>query len=389
MQLKVQIMKSVSDKNENQCYGCGLCAQICPKHCIKMVQDNRGFLVPEVDESKCIDCGACLKKCPYNQFEEFNSIKKCYAAITKDNEIIKQSTSGGIFFEISKKCLEKNGVVYGVGWNSLHINYLRITSVKELEKIMTSKYIQSEIKNTYIEVKQDLDSNKQVIFSGTACQISGLYSYLSKKYDNLLTIEVACHGVPSIGLFEKYIKWLENNANKKVVKYKFRNKNKHKTGEHYQLKIVYDDGTTEYRYSNEDPYYASFLAGKTLRKTCYSCMFKGSKRISDITLCDFWGIEKFDKKFPAYNGSSAVIINTNKGLDLFNSIKNNLLIKETTFQYICKKNTSLISSVSLDKSINYDIDDKQLIEKLVPKKCLKNRLKNIIPDKLKYFIKRL
>ena len=383
-------MANIGKVEEENCCGCGACFQICPKGAITMVENNRGFLVPKIDEKKCISCGLCLSVCPEINKSDFNKVLSAYAAISKDKDNLNASTSGGIFFHICKYVLSNNGIVYGCAWNNkINVEHVRIDTLEDLKRLYQSKYIQSNNTNSYLKVKSDLNAKKLVIYSGTACQIAGLRLFLKKDYDNLFTVEVICHGVPSPGLFREYIYWLEKKFKKKIIKYAFRNKEKHKSGEHYMLSITFEDFSKKFIYANEDPYYSSFLNDKTLRKCCYSCKYKLKNRISDFTLGDFWGAEKYLKKFPAQNGVSAIMINSTKAEKLFNQIKNDLIFQKVDIDYVFKGNKSLENSASANNLFDYDLNDIRLFDKLKQKFSVYNKLKNIIPDKLKYTLKRL
>ena len=383
-------MNNVYLKNEKSCVGCSACSQICPQKCIEMKENEHGFLLPNVNLEKCIECGVCLKLCPLENRMKFNNIIQGYAAISKNKDTILKSTSGGVFTEICKYIINNNGVVYGATWNNrLKVEHIRINKIQDIEKLNQSKYIQSSIDNSYKLVKKDLENNVIVLFSGTGCQIAGLKSFLNKDFNNLYTIEIVCHGVPSQGLFDKYILWLEQKFNKKIIKFSFRNKEKHRSGEHYMFRVDFEDKTCKYLYANEDPYYSSFLLCKTLRMSCYDCKFKGKKRISDFTLGDFWGIEKWSKKFPATNGVSAILINSDKGLDIYEQIKEKLNTEKVNIKYIFDGNKSLSEFADIKKHIEYNINDNFLFDKLKPKFNIINKLKNIIPSRIKYIIKRI
>ena len=383
-------MASIGKVREKKCCGCGACFQICPKGAITMIENSRGFLVPKIDEDKCISCGLCLSVCPEINNLNFNKVLSAHAAISKDKDNLNISTSGGIFFHICRHILNNGGIVYGCAWNSkLSVEHIRVDNLEDLKKLHQSKYIQSNNNNTYLNVKNDLNAKKTVVYSGTACQIAGLKLFLKNDYDNLFTVEVICHGVPSPGLFRKYIQWLEKKYNKKIIKYSFRNKEKHKTGEHYMFSIIFEDHSKKFFYVNEDPYYSSFLSDKILRKCCYSCKYKSKDRISDFTLGDFWGIERYLKKFPARNGVSAVMINSDKAEKLFDQIKCDLVSQKVDIEYVFKGNKSLENSASVNNLVEYDLSDEELFNKLKPKFSFYNKLKNIMPGSLKYILKRL
>lgn len=383
-------MNSIGNVKEEKCFGCGACFQICPQKCIVFIENERGFLIPKKEEEKCINCGLCKKSCPYENESKKNEIKESYAAISNYTDIIKISTSGGIFLHLAKYILlQEKGVVFGCSWNKNNeVIHIKVTDEKDLIKLSQSKYVQSNTKNTFIQVRESLQKGKKVLYSGTACQIDGLKKFLGRMNENLYTIEVACHGVPSPGLFKRYLQWFEEKEKKKIESFSFRNKIKHKTGEHFMFEVKYNDGKKKYYYANEDPYYESFLKAKILRKTCYDCKYKGKERISDITLSDYWGIHKEHKKFPAQNGASAIMISTLKGKALFEKIISEITYEKTNFESISKHNKSLIESPSINNLENYIIDD-DIFNKIKPIKTLKGTIKNMIPGTIKYYIKRI
>lgn len=387
------MINSIKNVKEELCCGCGACYQTCPKQCIHMEQNKRGFLIPIVDENICVNCGACIKTCPEQSQPLMKMVKNAYVAIAKNKEILNMSTSGGIFGILSESVITAGGCVYGCMWNQQgYAQQGKIECIQELEKIQKSKYVQSDTKRTFIEVQNDLKQGRNVLYSGTACQIAGLRKFLNGREENLITVEVACHGVPSPGLFQKYICWKEKREGNKIEEVQFRNKEKHKKGEHYKFCLKYADGKKRYYLSNEDPYYGAFLEGRTLRKTCYHCKYKQSERVSDILLGDYWGVEKEHPKFPAQYGASAIVISSDKGMQLFESIKSQLIVEDSTFEKIIKHNKSIISCAvcSKEKCLKtIDINDDELFKLLKPNFDIKKRIKNMVPEKVKYLLKRL
>lgn len=382
--------KSIGKKNEKNCYGCMACKQICPKNAISIIMNDRGFYIPYIEKSKCIECGLCKNVCPYIKKSQKNRVKKVYAAKTNNKEYIIKSTSGGIFSTIAANFIKQNGYVAGVIIDkNLKVKYSITNDLKKLDDILKSKYVQAEINNTYIEIKELLLKDKKVLFSGTGCQIAGLKLFLKKDFENLYTIEVVCHGVPSPGLFKKYIEWLEQKEKINLLNYIFRTKDKNTSGIHSKIKIQLSNNKIKYLYAYEDPYYSSFLDGKISRATCYNCKFKGEDRISDMTLGDFWGIEKKLKNFPSQKGVSGILINTEKGNTLFESIKNNLFIVESDFKSISDYNKSIVESSNIKDKINYNINDKDLFKNLTPKRTIIEKIKYRIPSKIKYYLKRI
>ena len=382
---------NIGNVEEKDCCGCGACYQVCPKRCISMEENERGFLTPKVNNDFCVECGLCKKICPERNAVSKGKITDTYAAVSKDKNLLLKSTSGGIFALLSSSVLRKGGVVFGCAWsNELEVQYIMITDEQQLKKLQGSKYVQSNTLHTFREAKERLENGQFVLYSGTGCQLAGLKRYLGKEYEKLLLVEVACHGVPSPGLFRQYILYQEIKNEKRVKAFTFRNRKLHKKGEHYQLKIEFDDGTSKYCFSYLDPYYSSFISAKTLRKTCYSCKYRGEERVSDILLADFWGIEKEHPSFPGRYGASAVMIYTEKGAELFDAISDQIIVAQSDIKKVVAHNNSLLYSANgeLMQEINLNnLDKDRLMKSLKPKTTPKTVLKIIIPEKIKYILK--
>lgn len=203
---------------KSNCCGCEVCVNVCPQKCIKMVEDEEGFRYLDIDYKKCIDCGLCEKRCPVLKEAKKDYIESLefYAGYNKNDEILKQSSSGGIFWLLAQNIIKNNGIVYGVIQNSTYdVCFQRATNLEECTKFRGSKYLQAKVNGIYRLVKEDLDKGCKVLFSGTPCQIAGLYNYLNKKYDNLYTCDVVCHGVPSNKVYRKFIEYIEQKIIKK------------------------------------------------------------------------------------------------------------------------------------------------------------------------------
>lgn len=301
-----------------ECCGCGACYNSCPVNAISILQDKEGFLYPIVDESICTNCGLCKKVC--NHSGERSTVIEAFAGLAND-DVRKVSSSGGVFFLLAKKILSDGGYVCGAAFSSdfKSVNHIVISSVDELPKLQSSKYLQSDTKNVYKEVKDLLNSNKVVLFSGTPCQVGGLNKFLQKKYDNLITVDVLCHGVPSPLVWKKYVE--EISQGKKIIDVTFRNK---KQGWVPNILIRLDGNDVFEEQSIENLYYKSFLSNLCLRKSCSTCNYANLNRPSDITLGDFWGIDKYDKKMNDKKGTSFILINTAKGQKNFQSISSSL-----------------------------------------------------------------
>lgn len=385
--LKVEKVEDIPHAN---CNGCGLCSIVCPKQCIEMKEKHNGFLYPHVNKKDCIGCDLCIKKCPEYSFIAREKVKQVYAAKTRDRKLITESTSGGIFGELAKSILDAGGVVYGAAYVDVDVvRHQRISNISELYKLSGSKYVQSEISSVYPMIKEDLLSAKNVLFSGTGCQIAAIRNYLPKDFNNLICVEVVCHGVPAPGLFKKYIKWLSQKGNASVLKYQFRSKCERPTGEHSKYYYETSKGLNS-GYSYEDPYYGSFLCGSILRNSCYKCNFKGRLRSGDITIGDFWGIEKTNSKINTDSGISLVMINTEKGNRIFAPLKNRLDLYESSFEEAEKFNPSISHSTASKKRISIDCTKEDVIDtQLSVNSSIKNRIKNRLPWRVKKILKRI
>lgn len=359
----------------DQCCGCTACQAACPKHCIKMMRDQEGFLYPETDVTSCVDCGLCEKVCPVLKPYEPVKPSKVYAAKCVDENIRMKSSSGGVFSLLTHEVLKENGVVFGAAFdNQWKVNHVMIESVDELYKLQGSKYVQSCLGDTFRDVKQVLLQNRIALFSGTPCQVSGLKHYLQQDYKNLITVDVVCHGVPSPLVWEDYVSSLrrpkgaagENtvlsslNDAPSIEGISFRDKQNgwRKYGfvvrysadqrevEKFDLSSV--NAQYEMRESLEDNLYLrGFMKNLFLRPSCYNCPAKCGKSHSDITLADFWGIEKVFPEMNDNKGVSLVMINTKTGRRIWSFL--NLEQKETTFETATAGNMSYDKSVSLPK----------------------------------------
>lgn len=331
-------MSNVNKFNKDQCFGCTACYSICPKKCIEMVFDDEGFKYPLVDLSKCINCSLCVKHCPITNDFTSSDIKSCFGLIHNSEEITDESASGGAFTAIAEYVLNKNGVVYGCGFNQdIEAITISADNSKDLKKIRGSKYVQCDNLDQYSEIKTNLDKGIEVLYASTPCYVSGLKSYLGKSYRNLTTLDLFCHGVPSPILFKKYITWLENKYHGKVTEYSFRDK-KFGWGTQGHFTI---NGKDRILFGT-DPYYNSFLYGKTYRPSCYQCKFASHKRPGDISIGDFWGVEKFHPNVDTIRGVSAILINTEKGAILKDKILLKATLFETSFENISFLNKQLV-----------------------------------------------
>lgn len=372
------------------CTGCTACFSICPKNAITMVENEEGFKYPVIDNSKCIDCQMCKKTCPVLKSNQKESLNECYAAFSKNKEIRENGSSGGIFQILAENVLKKGGIVIGAAFDEKFVlSHTPIDKYQDLDKLLGSKYVQSDMKKIYKYVKEKL-KDRLILFVGTPCQVAGLKSYIKLNDENLITIDFICHGVPSNKVFQKYIKEIEKKNGKKIDYYSFRNK---RNGwKNYNTKIVVENNEL-IEHHNKNNYMKIFLWDLALRPSCYNCKFKLGNKYSDITLGDFWGIENMPQIMEDDDeGISSVIINTTNGKKFFEKNTEKMFYNRCEIENILKINTALRDSAQLPqnrekffKNINkYTIDE--LVKKYIKKEykivLIIRKFKNIIKKKV-------
>ncbi len=330
-------------KDTKFCCGCRACEQKCPQKCISMVEKN-GFFYPSIDAKRCINCKLCEKVCQYSQVNqkrlEKNSFPHVYAAWNKDAALVEKSASGGMFFTAAKMVIGNGGVVFGAKYNqefSVEIDFAE--SIEECEAFRKSKYAFSNTKESYQKAAAFLEEGRQVLFSGTPCQISGLYSFLKKDYDNLLTIDLVCHGLDAPIFLQSFIQMMEEKYGSKIISIDFRHKTE---GQHKpNLKIVFENGAVYNSLFEASPYGVFFGSNVFLMPACTSCQYANTNRAGDLTIGDYWKIfETYPKAFHT-EGTSLVLVNTEKGKKFFSKIQNQLEFFETDLDTALKGNPTL------------------------------------------------
>ena len=353
-------------QEKKDCCGCSACVQRCPKHCITMHEDAEGFLYPEVDVSACIGCGLCEKVCPViNQYSE-RKPWAVYAAKNPDDEVRMQSSSGGVFTMLAEKCIDEGGVVFGACWDEeWNVKHTCIEKKEDIVLFRSSKYLQSIIGDSYCEAERLLKSGRKVLFTGTPCQIAGLKHFLRKDYDNLLTVDIVCHSVPSPGVWQQYLQEKLRNiglCKSNIQQISFRNKS---TGwKSYSFVIKDNSGNTHIELSSQNAFMRGFLADLYTRPSCHVCPTKCLKSSSDITLGDFWGITSLMPQIDDNRGVSVTVVSTEKGMEFLHDI--NIQLYPLLYGDVSRYNPALIRSVSESKNrVRFFKNDERTFEEKI------------------------
>ena len=365
--------------NKKGCCGCTACMHVCPLKCISMHEDEEGFLYTVIEKEKCIHCHQCEKVCPVRNTDNVHRKTETFVGYNRNVEIRKYSSSGGIFSVIAEWILQQNGVAFGAAFDeNFEVHHIAVETKEELEKLRGSKYVQSRLENVYPEVKQYLEMNRKVLFTGTACQIAGLKKYLGKEYETLFTLDVLCHGVPSPKIWRMYLEEMKRQHNALIEKVEFRNK---ETGwKNYSMNILFSDMQRYCVHFFEDKFMRMFLDNIDLRPSCYACHFKGFPRRSDMTIGDSWGIEKYMPDMDDDKGTSIILIHSLKGEIMLDAIKKNLIVREAILDEVLPSTADSRRSVEMHPNrkkyvdgINrnqsfqslYEYVEKSLVQKII------------------------
>jgi len=314
-----------SDKKN--CSGCTACQHICPVGAITMESDSEGFLYPHINKKVCTECMACVNVCPLKKnghyaTENFD-IPKVYGVKHKSAEVLAESTSGGLFTAISDYVLENKGYIVGAAYDeSFSVRHIIVNTVEGRNRLRGSKYVQSRKGNVFPEVKKLLKNGNLVYFTGLPCEVTGLHAFLQKKYDNLITSDLICYGAPSPQIFSDYLNSIrEKYKNDTVCSINLRSKKKGWNNPHISVHMLHNNYLRDYY---TDSFGRLFFKNIILRPSCYNCKFSSHNRLSDITLADFWGIEKSHPEFFDNRGVSLALINTTIGYQVFEYIKDKI-----------------------------------------------------------------
>ena len=389
-------------KDKRDCCGCNACGDVCAHEAITFKTDHEGFWYPEVDKDKCTDCHLCEKVCPMLHISELKhndfDTPKVYGCYHNDIVIRFDSTSGGLFSALAQEMYKQKGYVGGAIYADTFdvVNFIS-NDKKDLKRLRSSKYLQSNAEGLYRRIKELLQAGEKVLACGSPCQMAALRSYLRKDYDNLLIVDFVCRATNSPKVFHKYLESLEARYGAKIVAVK--DKNKDHGWHSLARKITFDDGQVYYGESHVDDYRRGYHMNVYERPSCYDCKFKGMPRMSDITLADFWGLDKVDPSMDKNLGTSLVLINSKKGESFFEKIKSKLEIKEYTLDQALYGNRFPIMGGPMDypKNINRDeffadldkMPFDQCAAKYFPyaedgKPSVKRKLKNILREIYRY-----
>lgn len=357
--------------NKADCTGCTACKNICPQKCIKMKKDEEGFLYPEIDKEKCINCGLCEKICPVKNAKKNARQQHAYVFQNSDDDVRRESTSGGAFSAIAEYVIKNNGIVFGVQFDeNFKVVHGKAESIEDLAKFRNSKYVQSEVGNAFAEVKEYLENDRMVCFSGTSCQIEGLKNFLRKDYDNLILVDVVCRAVPSPLVWEKYLN-LKKKENEDIKNIRFRDKF---YGYKYSNLSVFDknDKVIYHRGVESDPYLRAFFSNICDRPACYDCKFKKLERESDITIWDCFNVEKYDSKLDDDKGTTRILTNSEKGQKIIGALVQNHKIMEIGVKEATDGFLAIFQPVKMNnrreeffEDVN-KLEDKELFEKYFP-----------------------
>ena len=374
--------KYLETKDKKKCNGCGVCTLECPVNAISMVEDEEGFFYPTIDENKCIKCNKCRSIC--SNFNDKKEYGKAYLAINNNSQELSQSASGGMFYVIAKFVIEKNGVVFGVEYDDkLNVQHNYYETIEECKKFQGSKYVRSSLRDSFEKVRKFLEEDRFVLFTGTPCQCNALKVFLKKDYNKLILCDIICHANPSQKVFNKYRNELEKKYEKKIVDFKFRDK---ANGWHGSVPNIYFEDHTIIK---DRIFYEAFVSELFNRPSCHECEFASLNRITDFTLGDLWGVERILPEYKDNNtGISLLLVNSNKGLNIFETIKNNIEYKEVDYKKAFECNHSSNVPPHKNRYLFFKNFDEMTVKENI-QRCLKQPLKVRIKRKIKRIIKKI
>lgn len=335
-------MNDIIEKRVNEldkmCCGCGLCSAICPAQAIKMKRDSLGYIYPYIDKGRCIGCQKCTNLCILNKEHSFHSPIATYAGVRKDKQKLMLSSSGGVFAAVAEMILKQGGLVCGARIkDDFSVSHVIIDNINDLQPIVGSKYVQSNINELFRPLKNALAEGRIVLFSGTPCQVDAIRTY-TENPNNLFTMEIVCHGVPNQVMFKSFLETI--GEGKKLLSFQFRDK---RQGWSFNHTVSFLDGSSKRINHRLSSYMTLFMKGCIYRESCYSCPYAGEKRNADVTIGDFWGVVRkrpdLVKKINIDKGVSCVIVSSEKGRDILS--RSDISLYEVDYQDIIEGNGPL------------------------------------------------
>lgn len=357
------------------CSSCAACANVCARNAVSMQLDAEGFYRPVIDAEKCVQCGACERICPWNKPVENPNVAdvspKTVAACAKDESVRLQSSSGGIFTVLAERVLDDGGVVVGVAQTSpTRFGHIVVDNKANLEKLRGSKYVQADVGLVYREVRSLLKAGRKVLFSGTPCQVAGLYAVLGNAASaDLFTVDIVCHGTPSVKVFEKYVREMEKTDDSVLDGVNFRDKSEGWSG--YALLHRFKSGKSVSVHHGRSKYMRLFLSRICQNTSCDDCHYRKLPRIADITLGDYWGISKYHPEMNDNKGTSVVLLNTEHGKALFKTVADKVVQCDSMVEYAIAGNPCIVRSSKLHpKRAEFLANlDKYSLDQLIKKYC--------------------
>ena len=330
-----------------KCTGCGSCSAVCPSKCIVMEEDHEGFRFPIIDHNKCVGCNLCEKACPLIENPKLSEKTIAIAAKNKNLDIRLNSSSGGFFLQLAMQIIQRGGLVCAAKYDeNFKVTHTIVDKVQDISPLCGSKYSQSQVEHCFENIKQALEIGRSVVFFGTPCQVSGLAKFLNKYYSNLILVDNICHGVPSPKIWGRYLeerKKLDANGSS-VKKVNQRNKSTGWSNYAYSIEIEYENGNRYLSKQSEDLFMKGFTNNLFLRQSCSNCEFKGVDRISDITVGDYWGVWNQQPNFDDDKGVSLLLVHTNKGIEIWDLIKDNFDYMNVNVNEALQNNPSALES---------------------------------------------
>ena len=327
------------------CTGCHACAAICPEKCIDMKDRGEGFLFPAINMEKCIHCNRCEKVCPVLHMPNRNQHTQAFALKSKDDAEREQSTSGGVFPLLARTILDAGGIIYGAAYdNDFSVRHIAVEDSENLPFLQRTKYVQSTLGRIFSEVEEQLKAGRQVLFSGTPCQCAGLRAFLGKEYENLMLVDLICHGVPSPKVWQTYIDYRAGKENGGARPVKIDMRSKTSGWSRYSTEFNYGNGKITRIQNSQDPFIRAFIGNICLRDSCSECLVKGVERCTDLTLGDYWGIWNQHPEFNDEKGTSIVFTHSEKGKNALKRLKEQTEWLEIGTEDGYRENVSMVLS---------------------------------------------